>query len=156
VDTSRVFTTGFSIGAMLSYSLSLNHQSVIRGVLAMSPANYNMYMPTDSKQPIAYMSTTGMSDGTTPWDSGNGRGAKYAALLHAQDNGCTIPASIPTATVGSKSHVCYDFQGCKPGYPVKVCTFDGGHMSAPYDGGTGENYANTWVPGEFWRFMSKL
>jgi poly(3-hydroxybutyrate) depolymerase len=156
VDTSRVFATGFSFGAMMSYSLSLNHQNTIRGVLAMSPANYNIYLPADTKQPIAYMSTTGMSDGTTPWDSGNGKGAKYTALLHAQDNGCTIPATIPTASVGSKSHVCYDFQGCKAGYPVKVCTFDGAHQPAPYDGGTGDNYLNTWVPGEFWRFMSKL
>jgi hypothetical protein len=156
IDTSRVFATGFSFGAMITYSLSTNHQKDLRAVVAIAPANYNIYLPTNTHEPIAYMSTTGMSDGTCPWDGGNNRGAKYAALGHAMDNGCTIPATIPTAAVGSKTHVCYDFQGCKPGYPVKVCTFDGGHNAAVADGGTSDNGLTSWIPTESWKFFSQF
>jgi poly(3-hydroxybutyrate) depolymerase len=156
VDTSRVFAEGFSLGGMFTYSLSTNHQSTIRAALGISPTNYNIYLPTKTHQPIAWMSTTGMSDATTPWDLGNGKGAKYTAIEHAQDNGCTIPATIPTTTVGSRTHLCYDFAGCKAGYPVKACTFDGAHQMAPYDGGTGDNGTTTWIPGEFWKFISNL
>jgi hypothetical protein len=156
VDTSRVFATGFSFGAMITYSLSTNHQKQLRGAIGIAPANYNIYLPTDTHEPIPWMSTTGMSDGTCPWDGGNGRGAKYAAIGHARDNGCTIPDTIPTAAVGSRSHVCYDFQGCKPGYPVKVCTFDGNHQAAPYDGGSGDNGLTSWIPTESWKFFSQF
>jgi poly(3-hydroxybutyrate) depolymerase len=154
IDKSRVFATGFSFGAMMTYSLSLNHQSQLRAVTCLAPANYNIYLPTNLHLPIAYMSTTGMSDGTCPWDSG-GRGGKYCAIGHAQDNGCVIPASIPTNTT-AKSHLCYDFTGCQTGYPVKVCTFDGGHIAAHADGTTSDNGATTWMPVVTWQFFSQF
>ena len=156
IDTSRVFATGFSFGGMITYSLSTNHQKDLRAVVGIAPANYNIYLPTNTHEPIPYMSTTGMSDGTCPWDSGNNRGAKYAAIGHAMDNGCTIPATIPTTTVGSRTHLCYDFQGCRAGYPVKVCTFDGGHIAAHADGGTGDNGLTSWIPTESWKFFAQF
>jgi hypothetical protein len=72
------------------------------------------------------------------------------------DNGCTIPATIPTTMVGSRSHLCYDFQGCRAGYPVKVCTFDGGHIAAHADGGTGDNGLTSWIPTESWKFFTQF
>jgi poly(3-hydroxybutyrate) depolymerase len=156
IDSSRVFATGFSFGAMQTYSLSLNHQRQLRAVSALAPANYNIYLPTDTNEPIAYMSATGMSDGTCPWDGGNGRGAKYAAIGHAEDNGCMVPAYVPTTMSGSRSHVCYDFVGCRTGYPVKACTFDGGHIAAHADGGTGDNGTTTWMPRVTWEFFSQF
>jgi hypothetical protein len=54
-----------------------------------------------------------MSDGTCGWNSGG----KACLIQHATDNGCTVPSTFPTATVGSKKYVCYDFEGCKAGYP---------------------------------------
>jgi poly(3-hydroxybutyrate) depolymerase len=156
IDTSRVFATGFSFGAMQTYSLSTNHQMQLRAVSALAPANYNIYLPTNTHEPIAYMSTTGMSDGMCPWDAGNDRGAKYAALGHAEDNGCTIPDTIPTTMSGSKTHLCYDFTGCQDGYPVKVCTFDGGHIAAHADGGTGDNGMTTWMPVVTWEFFTQF
>jgi poly(3-hydroxybutyrate) depolymerase len=156
IDTGRVFETGFSFGGMITYSLSTNHQKDLRGAVGIAPANYNIYLPTNTHEPIAWMSTTGMSDTTCPWDAGNNRGAKYAAIGHAMDNGCTIPATIPTTMVGSRSHLCYDFQGCRAGYPVKVCTFDGGHIAAHADGGTGDNGLTSWIPTESWKFFTQF
>jgi hypothetical protein len=66
------------------------------------------------------MQSTGMSDTTCPWVQGNSttNGAKYIAVEHGTDNGCTVPNPIPTWTSGNM--LCDDFAGCKPGYPVKV------------------------------------
>lgn len=157
VDTSRVFATGFSFGGMITYSLSTNHQKVIRAAVGIAPANYNIYLPNPiPHDPIAWMSTTGMSDGTCPYDGGNNRGAKYIATGRAMDNGCTA-ATIPTWTSGSPTrHVCYDYQGCKSNYPVKVCTFNGNHQAAPFDGGGGDNGETSWIPSESWKFFTQF
>jgi poly(3-hydroxybutyrate) depolymerase len=96
-------------------------------VFGMGPANYNIWLPANTHEPIAWMQTTGMADGTTPWVNGTSttQGAKYIAIQHATDNGCMVPADIPTWKSGNT--LCYDFVGCKPGYPVRACTFNGGH-----------------------------
>jgi poly(3-hydroxybutyrate) depolymerase len=156
VDTTRVFATGFSFGAMQTYSLSTNHQQQLRAVSTIAPANFNIYLPPNTHEPIAYMSATGMSDTLCPWDGGQDRGAKYAALGHAEDNGCDIPATVPTTTAGSATHLCYDFTGCDTGYPVKACTFDGGHIAAHADGGTGDNGATSWIPRVTWEFFTQF
>ena len=40
IDEERVFATGFSFGAMMSYSLSLTHQDEIRAVATLAAANF--------------------------------------------------------------------------------------------------------------------
>lgn len=157
IDTSRVFATGFSFGGMITYSLSTTHQKSIRAAVGIGPANYNIWLPNPiPRDPIAWMSVTGMSDGTTPWDGGNGRGAKYIGEQRARDNGCTA-ATIPTWNSSSPSrHICYNYQGCKSNYPVKVCTFNGGHDPAPHDGGSGSDGLNSWVPRESWQFFTQF
>jgi poly(3-hydroxybutyrate) depolymerase len=164
IDDSRVFSTGFSFGAMMSYALSITRQTKLRAVVAMAAANYNLpNEPTDSNvAPVAYMGTTGMSDGTCPWVNSDAakQGGKYCVLAHAQDNGCTIPANnnIPTTTTGSKKYLCYDFEGCKPGYPVKVCTFDGAHTPSSVDDGmsTGDDGLKAFIPPLAWKFISQF
>jgi predicted esterase len=160
IDDSRVFTTGFSFGAMMSYALSLGRASKLRAAVTMAAANYNFTQPSGPRMPLAYMGTTGMSDGTCPWVNGNSttQGGKYCVLQHAEDNGCTIPDDIMTAMVGSKSHVCYDFEGCKAGYPVKVCTFDGNHTpSAVADGSSGgDDGLTAFIPPLAWKFISQF
>jgi predicted esterase len=162
IDDSRVFTTGFSFGAMMSYSLSITRQAKLRAAVTMAAANYNLpNQPTDTNAgPIAYFGITGMSDGTCPWVSNDAakQGGKYCVLTHAQDNGCTVPGTIQTATVGSKKYVCYDFEGCKAGYPVKVCTFDGAHTPSSVDDGTstGDDGLKAFVPPLAWKFISQF
>jgi hypothetical protein len=153
-----VFVTGFSVGAMFTYALSTNHQSVVRAAVAMAPANYNIYLPTDTHLPIPWMGTTGMSDSTCPWQysTSTSPGARFLANSRAEDNGCTVPGSIPLATTGSKALLCYDFQGCRTGYPVRVCTFDGTHQCAVADGGTADNGQTSWIPVESWKFFTQF
>jgi poly(3-hydroxybutyrate) depolymerase len=147
VDESRVFVLGFSFGGMYSYSLSMTRQKVIRAGIGMSPANYNIQIPPKMHEPIAWMQSTGMSDGICPWvnNEAQKRGAKFIAIEHGQDSGCTVPDPIPTWKTGGM--LCVDFAGCKPGYPVKACTFDGGHgLPGGFSG------AATWM----WDFIKQF
>ena len=81
-----------------------------------------------------------------------------ALLQHAEDNGCTIPGSIQTTMVGSKKYLCYDFEGCKAGYPVKVCTFDGAHTPSSVDDGSsaGDDGLKAFAPTLAWKFIAQL
>lgn len=142
IDTARVFSVGFSFGAMYSYSLSTNHQQQLRAVVTYAPANYNIYLPINKHEPIAYMQTTGLSDGTCPWDQG-GRGGKYCAIGHAEDNGCDNPTTITTSSGGG--YKVHDYQGCNEGYPVKVVTFNGGHTDQ-----------ESWMPQMTWDFINQF
>lgn len=153
IDTTRVFATGFSFGGMITYSLSVNHQKDIRAAVGIAPANYNIYVPNPkSHQPIAWMQTTGMGDGTCPWVQGNSttNGSKFIAIEKGTDNGCTVPDPIPTWKSGV--HVCVDFTGCKASFPTKICTFDGGHTNIANDPGTNTN----WIPQESWKFFTQF
>ncbi|MEO8904758.1 MAG: hypothetical protein ABI488_20230 [Polyangiaceae bacterium] len=159
IDDNRVFSTGFSFGAMMSYALSITRQLKLRGVVAMAAANYNLPgEPTDTNAaPVAYMGTTGMSDTTCPWGTDT-MGGKACNLQHAKDNGCTIPATLTTTTAGSKKYVCYDFDGCKAGYPVKACTFDGAHTPSSVDDGSssGDDGMKAFIPALAWKFIAQF
>jgi poly(3-hydroxybutyrate) depolymerase len=152
IDTTRVFATGFSFGGMITYSLAANHQDDIRAAVGIAPANYNIYVPPKTHQPIAWMHTTGMSDTLTPWINGDSttQGSKFIAIEHATDNECTVPAEIPTWQEGN--HVCYDFTGCGASFPTKVCTFDGGHSPTATDPGSDTN----WIPEVSWAFFKQF
>jgi poly(3-hydroxybutyrate) depolymerase len=143
IDTARVFACGFSFGAMFTYSLSLSHQNQLRAVACYAPANYNIWLPTNTHEPIAYMQTTGMSDGTCPWDQG-GRGGKYCAIGHAEDNGCEDPTNLP-AWNNDGQYKVHDYEGCDEGYPVKVITFGGGHTAG-----------ESWMPQMTWDFFKQF
>lgn len=160
IDESRVFATGFSFGGMITYSLSTNHQKVLRAAVGIAPANYNIYLPSPlPRDPIAWMSTTGMMDGTCPWNAGNAKqGGESIAKQRGTDNGCMVPTgNLPTWTSASPTrHICYDFTGCKSNYPVKACTFNGNHQAAPYDGGSGDNGLTSWIPTESWKFFTQF
>jgi poly(3-hydroxybutyrate) depolymerase len=159
IDESRVFTTGFSFGAMMSHALSLGRASKLRGAVTMAPANYNFTQPTNEPASIAYFGITGMGDGTCKWvqSDANEEGGKYCVLTHGEDNGCTDPGNFPTAAGGTNQHVCYDFEGCDEGYPVKVCTFDGAHTpSSKSNGMSGDDGMLAFVPPLAWDFISGL
>jgi poly(3-hydroxybutyrate) depolymerase len=153
VDTTRVFVTGFSFGAMFSYVLSNTYPEKIRAVATYAPANYNMTQPTNRKIPIAYYQTTGTTDGTCPWVNNDAQktGGKYCLLQHMEDNGCTSTAAdIKLATSGT--HVTNDFKGCKEGYPVKFSSFQGGHVTLHTDPGT----TGSWIEKEAWAFFKQF
>lgn len=152
VDTARVFCCGFSYGAMVSYSLSTAFQKQLRAVACYAPANWNIWLPENTHEPIAYYQTTGTGDNLCSWVNSDARkqGGKYCVLQHIEDNGCTIPGNIPTATGGN--HVSTEFEGCQENYPVKFSSFNGGHQGTATDPGSNEN----WIAKETWEFFMRF
>jgi poly(3-hydroxybutyrate) depolymerase len=150
VDTSRVFSCGFSYGAMFSYSLSLAFQDELRAVACYAPANWNIWLPTNTHKPIAYYQTTGTDDTTCSWVNSDAdkTGGKYCVLQHIEDNGCTVPSNIPLATSGT--HVTTEFSGCTEGYPVVFSSFQGGHTDTDTENGV------NWIAEETWDFFMRF
>jgi poly(3-hydroxybutyrate) depolymerase len=152
VDTSRVFCCGFSFGAMYTYSLSLDFQKDLRAVACYAPANWNIYLPTNTHARLAFFSTTGTKDGTCRWINSDARkqGGKYCVLTHLEDNGVNELPEIPLATTAT--HVTTEFKDCPKEYPVQFGSFVGGHTDTMRDPGSNVN----WISKETWDFFMRF
>jgi poly(3-hydroxybutyrate) depolymerase len=144
IDTSRIFSVGFSFGAMFTNALAQTHQDTFRGVVVYATADFNIYFPTNTGKPLAYFGVHGTADGTCPFTSGKASKDRFV-----KNNGCTVPASVPEAT--SSTHVCYDYQ-CPNNYPVKWCTHNGGHTDLPTDPGQ----SKSWDIDPTWKFITQF
>jgi poly(3-hydroxybutyrate) depolymerase len=152
VDTSRVFCCGFSFGAMFTYSLSLEYQKDLRAVACYAPANWNIYLPSNKVERLAFYSTTGTKDGTCRWINSDARkeGGKYCVLTHLEDNGVKQLPEIPLATTAT--HVTTEFKGCPAEYPVVFGSFVGPHTDTARDPGSNVN----WISKETWDFFMRF
>jgi poly(3-hydroxybutyrate) depolymerase len=152
IDTTRIFCCGFSFGAMVTYSLSLDFAKDLRAVACYAPANWNIYLPENKHEPIAFFSTTGTSDGTCRYVNNDARkqGGKYCVLQHLEDNGVKELPEIPVAT--TSTHVSTEFKGTREGYPVIFGSFVGGHSDSQRDPGSNVN----WIHKETWDFFMRF
>ena len=170
VDTTRVFATGFSFGAMFTNSLAQDLQERLRAVAVYATADYNIWLPSagsgryDAKNlPIAWMGVHGKRDGMCNYDR-----AKTSALPRilkrngkADANGNFTDASSekPQEFNGTAGHLCYDFKNVDERFPVKWCSWNGEHQWTAHDGsntGTGQGWQNTWVPEEVHKFFEQF
>lgn len=142
IDQSRIFSVGFSFGAMFTNSLAQTHQDVLRGVVVYATADYNIYFPANTGKPLAYMGVHGLKDPTCPIAAGRSSRDRFV-----KNNGCAVPASVPEAKSGG-SHVTYDYK-CPENLPVRWITFDGAHTYPPNNNGT-------WVHGKTWEFITRF
>ena len=166
IDTSRVFITGFSFGAMFSYSLMQDMQSRVRAAATYAVADYNIWLPEGNNMkdlPIAWMNVHGVNDGRCNYDR-----AKNSALPRilkrngkADANGDFTDASSekPKEVSGNTGHVCYDFTTVDERFPVKWCTWPGDHQWTAHDTGNmgvGWNWEQTWVPEAVHEFFEQF
>ncbi|MGW5746678.1 RICIN domain-containing protein [Amycolatopsis sp. NPDC003861] len=147
VDTTQLFSVGFSYGGAMSYALACARANVFRAVVAIA-APGAISGCSGGTQPIAYMGIHGVSD-----NIGAGRGLRDTFV---RNNGCT-PQNAPEPAAGSKTHYLTTYSGCRTGYPVVWAPFDGGHQQGPVDGCTGcESGARSWTKTEIWKFFSQF
>ena len=166
IDTSRVFITGFSFGAMFSYSLMQDMQSRVRAAATYAVADYNIWLPEGNNMknlPIAWMNVHGKNDGRCDYSR-----AKNSALPRilkrngkADANGDFTDASSekPQEVSGNTGHVCYDFKNVDERFPVKWCSWPGDHQWTAHDTGNmgvGWNWESTWVPEEVHKFFEQF
>jgi len=148
VDTTQLFSSGFSYGGAMTYALACARPTVFRAVAVYSGANLSGC--SGGTQPVAYMGLHGLRDNVLPIASGRALRDTFV-----RNNGCT-PQNPPEPAYGSLTHVITAYSGCKAGYPVVWAAFDGaGHDPGPIDGSTGDGW-HTWTSGEVWKFFTQF
>lgn len=147
VDTTQVFSAGFSYGGAMSYALACSRATVFRAVAVYSGANLSGC--DGGTQPVAYMGLHGLRDNVLPISSGRALRDTFV-----RNNGCT-QQNPPEPGQGSLTHVVTAYSGCSTGYPVVWAAFDGGHDPGPIDGTTGGGW-QTWTSGEVWKFFTQF
>jgi poly(3-hydroxybutyrate) depolymerase len=137
IDTSKVVLEGFSQGAAMSWYLTGSRPGVFRAVIGHSGGGVQGIPALSS---VAYFGSLG---------TGEGGGQNTQTDQFAKANGCTIE-TLPRAETGK--HVCTPYKGCKDGFPVTWCSYDGGHGFQDTDSGAN----GSWVPEAVWAFLTPL
>jgi len=162
IDTNRVFATGWSYGASMSYETACERPlgtttggmpGFIRGIAVYSAMQLSGSCKP-SKQ-VAYYASHGTNDTVLCYDSSTNKGGACignggVGLFQnfATVNACTW--MTPTK-VTSGNHVCTNLMGCATGYPAEFCSFNGPHTPDPSDGGGG-----SWEYQNAWNFLSQF
>ncbi|HET7543082.1 MAG TPA: PHB depolymerase family esterase [Polyangiaceae bacterium] len=153
VDTKHVFSTGFSYGGGMTKALGCQRPNVFRAIAVYSGADFlSGGCDNSSTSPIAYIGLHSVSDGTNSYASGVAIRDRFV-----KNDGCT--AQTTPNPPSNTTHVCTTYQGCKPGYPVEWCAFDGGgHSPAPVDGSSNGSGGGdkTWTKAEVWKFFTQF
>ncbi|KAK3995154.1 putative feruloyl esterase C [Cladorrhinum sp. PSN332] len=147
VDQDLRFSTGFSYGGAMSYSLACSLGKEIRAVAALS-GNPQISGCAAGSEPVAYYGQHGTSDQVLPISGGRQMRDRFL-----KNNGCsssTQEAPIPAS--GSNKRVKTVYSGCQADKPVVFVVFDGQHTPTPRETGAGE----TWVPAETWEFFKQF
>jgi len=121
IDKNRVFSAGFSAGAMMTVTLGCARGDVFRGIAVMSGST--QLGCTTGTHPVAYWASHGTMDTTVPIANGQAARDEFAKRNHCG-----------TQTMAVDPMGCTMFLGCDAGYPVTFCTFDGVHEPAPFAG----------------------
>jgi hypothetical protein len=68
------------------------------------------------------------------------------------------PVVTACSSADGQTHVCYSYEGCMPGYPVRWCTGNFAHIAAACDqcSPTQDDRERTWFPGEIWKFFTQF
>ena len=117
VDTSRIFSVGFSYGGMMSFAVGCEMSDTFRAIAPMSGALYSDTGCKGTGPHVAMWGSHGTSDTVVP--IANGEAARDKIL---QQNHCG------TATTAVSPSPCVTYSGCDSGYPSTWCEFDGGHQ----------------------------
>jgi poly(3-hydroxybutyrate) depolymerase len=149
IDTTRIFSMGFSYGGGMSFAIACARAKVFRAVAIYAGAQLSGC--TGGTDPIAYIGFHSINDGTCNYAGGESLRNKFVT-----NNGCTPQTA---ARPVGQNHVITTYQGCKSGYPVVWCAFDGGgHTPAPVDGSSSGSGGGdkTWTKAEAWKFFTQF
>jgi len=143
IDQDRIFSTGFSIGAMFSFTLGCSQNGLMRAIAPQAGNATTSGRCESGTRSVATMAFIGTDDTLLS-------GHRQAVQIFVQRNGCTTDkvTMTPSWCDGLASNylpcTCWQYQGCKPGYPVIECEYKAGHMFAPSSGAT------------LWQFFSQF
>jgi poly(3-hydroxybutyrate) depolymerase len=153
VDTNHIFATGWSYGASMSYEVGCERPLGgptatatwgVRAIALYAVAQMSGSCKPSTSYPVAMYLSHGTHDSVLGYSGG-----VTLAQNWSNADGCTW--QTPTQ-VTSGAHVCTNMAGCKAGYPVEFCSFNGDHTAYP-DNGT---ESSSWGPAEVWKFLSQF
>ena len=152
VDMNHIYASGWSYGASMSYEIGCERpleQAAtngwgVRAIAIYAAAQMSGSCKPSAANPVAYYASHGTHDSVL-----NYSGGVTLAQNMATANGCTWQ---PPTSVSSGTHVCTKLAGCKSGYPLEFCSFNGDHTAYP-DNGT---ESSSWGPQEVWTFLSQF
>jgi poly(3-hydroxybutyrate) depolymerase len=148
IDTNRIFATGWSYGGSMSYKTACERplgggtNGFVRAIAVYSGSQLSGNCTP--KTPVAYYASHGTHDSVLNYDNGVGLAQNFSTA-----NGCTW--MTPTK-VTSGAHVCTNLMGCKAGYPLEFCSFNGDHTPDPDNGQSG----NSWEYQNVWDFLKQF
>jgi poly(3-hydroxybutyrate) depolymerase len=148
IETTQVYSMGWSYGGAMSYALACARPTVFRAVVVYSGAQLSGC--NGGTQPVAYFGIHGTRDSVLNISSGRSLRDTFV-----RNNGCTAQNPREPAQ-NSLTHVTTAYAGCRAGYPVQWAAFDGDHTPTPVDGSTTNSGARTWTSAEVNRFLAQF
>jgi polyhydroxybutyrate depolymerase len=139
VDQNRIFSTGFSFGAMFSFTLGCTEMSMLRAIAPQAGNAMTSGRCESGTRSVATMAFIGTDDSLLS-------GHRSAVQTFAQRNGCTTQTTPMTPSwcdglnTSFQPCSCVQYTGCKTGYPVISCEYKAGHQFAPSSGATLWNF----------------
>jgi polyhydroxybutyrate depolymerase len=135
IDQDRVFSTGFSFGAMFSFTLGCTQDSMMRAIAPQAGNATTSGRCENGTRSVATMAFIGTDDTLLS-------GHRQAVQIFVERNGCSTQTTTvePSWCDGLGTNyqpcTCVEYQGCKEGYPVIECEYKAGHQFAPSAGAT--------------------
>lgn len=153
IDTSRVFTTGFSYGAGMSVALACVRPDKFRAAVVYAPAFISGVTPAQCTTPVALFESHGVDDPIINYQTGLSVLGAFTSL-----NGCTPQTPPEPATDG---HGCVSYDGCS--VPTRFCNFGAGQgnpfntsLRGHYPTSKDPGQSTSWVPAEAWSFIRQF
>jgi polyhydroxybutyrate depolymerase len=134
VDNKRIYATGFSNGALLTYRLACEMSDTFAAVAPV--AGVLLYNPCQPQQPVSLIHVHGLMDSTVPLEGGGlnpSTGEPFPPVKQSIEtwtklDGC--PGVENVEQIGVVSHTTYG--QCLPGVDVELYTVDGNGHTWPF------------------------
>lgn len=129
IDESRIFSTGWSYGGMMSFAVGRELPTTFRAIAPVSGAFLTPHV--DSGSATAAWIAHGNNDTVVSQSSG-----AQARDAYLRANGCS------NTTVPVQPSPCVEYQNCAAGKPVVWCSFNGGHSQPSFYSSGAWNFFN--------------
>lgn len=129
IDESRIFSTGWSYGGMMSFAVGRELPTTFRAIAPVSGAFLTPHV--DSGSATAAWIAHGNNDTVVSQSSG-----AQARDAYVRANGCS------NTTVPVQPSPCVEYQNCSAGKPVVWCSFNGGHSQPSFYSSGAWNFFN--------------